>query len=151
MIILVLNEDDEIERINKKKMEELIARKKAQLSHPAQDSSGRPIVLSDASFYSEISKHHLILVDFWAAWCGPCRMIAPIIEQLASEYSGKVAFGKLNVDENPMISSTFGVQSIPTMILFSNGNQVDRIVGVVPKAHIESRFKPFLGSGSVYG
>lgn len=147
------NEDDEIERINKKKIAELIARKKANLAHPTQDTFGRPIVLNDANFYPEISKHHLILVDFWASWCGPCRMIAPIIEQLAGEYSNRVAFGKLNVDENPMISNTFMVQSIPTLILFSNGKQADRLVGVMPKSQIEDRFRPYLqsyGSGSVY-
>ncbi|MDG6998109.1 MAG: thioredoxin [Nitrososphaerota archaeon] len=109
-----------------------------------QDSPNEPIELSDSNFYSEISKNPLLVVDFWAAWCGPCRMVSPIIEQLAAEYSGKVTFGKLNVDENPMVSSAFGVQSIPTIMIFKSGKPVDRLVGALPKAHIESRFKPYL-------
>lgn len=136
------SEDDEIQRINKKKIEELIARRKVQLAR--QDSPREPIELNDSNFYSEISKNPLVVVDFWASWCGPCRMVSPIIEQLAVEYMGRVTFGKLNVDENPMTSSTFGVQSIPTIMIFKSGKQVDRLVGAVPKAYIESRFKPYL-------
>ena len=144
MIVLSESEDDEIQRINKKKVEELIARRRAQLVR--QDSPREPIELTDANFYSEVSKYPLVVVDFWAAWCGPCRMVAPIIEQLATEYFGRVTFGKLNVDENPNISSTFGVQSIPTLMIFKNGKPVERLVGAVPKVHIESRFRPYLES-----
>ena len=94
-----------------------------------------------------------MVIDFWAAWCGPCRMVAPVIEQLATEYAGRVAFGKLNVDENPMVSNTFGIQSIPAILVFRNGIQVDGILGAVPKSYIESKFKPYLAdsSQSVYG
>jgi len=88
-----------------------------------------------------------MVVDFWAAWCGPCRMVSPVIEQLASEYAGRVAFGKLNVDENPMVSSKFGVQSIPTILVFKSGKQVDGLVGALPKSYIESKFKPYLENG----
>ena len=84
------------------------------------------------------------VVDFWAPWCGPCRMVGPIVEQLAREYAGKVAFGKLNVDENPMVAGSFGIQSIPTMIAFQNGKAVDGLLGAVPKAQIEKLFKPYM-------
>ena len=146
------NEDAEIDRINKKKLEELVARRKAHLAR--QDAPREPILLCDSNFNIELAKHPLVVVDFWAEWCGPCRMVSPIIEQLASEYAGRVTFGKLNVDENPMVSGTFGVQSIPTIMVFKNGKPVDRLVGAVPKPYIESRFRPYLenhSSNSVYG
>ena len=138
--------DDEIERINRKKLEEIMTRKRLQQAQPMQSPDGKPILLTDSNFISEISKHDLMVVDFWAAWCGPCRMVSPVVEQLASEYAGRVAFGKLNVDENPMVSSKFGVQSIPTILVFKSGKQVDGLVGAVPKSYIESKFKPYLES-----
>lgn len=141
-----MSDDEEIQRINQKKLEEIMTRNKM-----LQSFAGKPILLTDANFASEISRHDLIVVDFWAAWCGPCRLVSPIIEQLASEYSGRVIFGKLNVDENPEVSNRFGVQSIPTILVFKNGKQVDGLVGAVPKPTIESKFKPYIGNpGSIY-
>ncbi len=80
-----------------------------------------------------------VLVDFWAEWCGPCKMIGPLIEELATEYDGKAVIGKLNVDENPDIASTYGIRSIPTLLVFKGGEIVDRIVGAVPKANIAQK------------
>jgi len=100
--------------------------------------------LSDSNFDGAVQQHPLLVVDFWAAWCGPCRMVSPIIEQLASELAGKVAFGKLNVDENPKISSTFGIQSIPTIAIFKNGKAIDAIVGAVSKSHMYSIIVKYL-------
>ena len=147
------NKDEEIERINKRKIEEILMRKRAQQTHSGKDANSKPITLTDSNFFSEVSKYPLVVVDFWAAWCGPCRMVSPSIEQLASEYSGKVVFGNLNVYENPMVSNTFGVQSIPTLLVFKSGRRVDGLVGAVPKSLIESKIIPYLDnnrSESVY-
>ena len=145
LALVMSNEEMEIQRIKEKKLVEMMQKAGAQLETAARND-GKPILLSDASFSSEISKYPLMVVDFWAAWCGPCRMVAPIIEQLAKEYAGRVAFGKLNVDENPLTSGEFEVQSIPTLLIFRNGEAVDGIVGAVPKYQIESRIKVHLGN-----
>ncbi|MDA8895851.1 thioredoxin [Bacteroidia bacterium] len=80
-----------------------------------------------------------VLVDFWAEWCGPCRMVGPIVDELATEYDGKAVIGKLNVDENPAIAETYGIRSIPTMLVFKGGEIVDKIVGAVPKTTISGK------------
>jgi thioredoxin 1 len=138
--------EDEIETINKRKYEELLleSKKNKMRVEVIAKSDGKPITLTDANFSTEVPKHQIMVVDFWAPWCGPCRMVGPVIEQLAKEYAGKVAFGKLNVDENPMVAGSYGVQSIPTMIAFQNGKAVDGILGAVPKAQIENLFKPYM-------
>lgn len=92
------------------------------------------ITLTDNNFQAEVlEKKGVILVDFWAAWCGPCQMLAPIIEELAKEYEGKVVVGKLEVDENPQTSSQYQIQGIPSVIFFKDGKIVDQFVGVQPK------------------
>lgn len=98
---------------------------------------GKPILLTDDNFENEVFKSQVpVLVDFWAEWCGPCRMIAPVIEEIAEDYQGIVKVGKLNVDENPGATSLHEIRSIPTLIVFSDGKPVDRIIGVVPKGRI---------------
>jgi len=139
------DDDAEIQSIREKKLVEMMRRTRVQLQS-VEKHDGKPIILSDATFSSEISKYPLMVVDFWAAWCGPCRMVAPIVEQLAKEYSGRVAFGKLNVDENPLTSNEFEVQSIPTLLIFRDGQPVDGIIGAVPKYQIESKLKAQLGN-----
>ena len=128
--------DEEIKVIKQRKMAEL---QKALASNTAMSSIKEPITLSDSNFKNEVSKYPILLIDFWAPWCGPCKMISPIIEQLAREYTGKVVFGKVNIDENRMITQSFGIQSIPTMIIFKNGKAVDIIVGAIPKVQLEIR------------
>jgi len=139
------DEDAKIQSIKERKLVEMMRRTRAQL-RTAEKYDGKPIILSDATFSSEISKYPLMVVDFWAAWCAPCRKVAPIVEQLAKEYSGRIAFGKLNVDENPLTSSEFQVQSIPTLLIFRDGEPVDGIIGAAPRHQIESKLKGQLGN-----
>ncbi|MHC1586520.1 MAG: thioredoxin [Candidatus Hecatellaceae archaeon] len=110
----------------------------------SQTLPSQPLTLTDENFSEVVSKYPLVLVDFWAPWCGPCRIIAPIIEQLASQYAGKVVFGKLNVDENPESAMKFMVAAIPTLILFKNGAEVERLIGAMPKQAIEAAIQKHL-------
>jgi thioredoxin 1 len=92
---------------------------------------------SDANFAAEVEQGTgLVVVDFWAPWCGPCRMVAPMIEQLAAEYAGRVTFGKVNVDESPEVSARYGIRSIPTIGIFKDGEPVDGVIGAVPKQYL---------------
>ena len=103
--------------------------------------SANVIEVSDASFATEIEQHEgVAVVDLWATWCGPCRMIAPILEELAGEYAGKVKVTKLDVDSNPQTAMKFGVRSIPTLLFFKNGKVVDTVVGAQPKPALAQRF-----------
>lgn len=107
--------------------------------------SKEPVHLTDSTFEETIKKNPLVLVDFWAGWCGPCRALTPTIVELAKEYAGKIFIGKLNVDENPKTAECFQVFSIPTLVVLKDGCEVDRIVGLCPKNHIESALKKHLG------
>ena len=107
------------------------------------DGNGHPITVSDADFRKQIAEGASI-VDFWAPWCGPCRMIAPVLEQLAGERKD-IRFAKLNVDENPRTSRDFGVQGIPLLVFFKDGVERGRVVGAVPKGQIEAAIRQYLG------
>jgi thioredoxin 1 len=98
----------------------------------------KPIVVTDASFKETISRHPMVVVDCWADWCQPCKIIAPTVEELAKELRGKVVFGKLDVDNNSAVPSEYGIMSIPTLLIFKGGKQVDSIVGAVPKPMIRA-------------
>ncbi len=102
------------------------------------------ITLDDASFNDTINGDRPILVDFWAEWCGPCRMVAPVLDAIAGEHADKITIGKLNIDENPQIPANFDVMSIPTLILFQNGVEKKRIVGAKPKHQLEQELAEFL-------
>lgn len=98
--------------------------------------------LKDSNFKNEVLEaSEPVLVDFWASWCGPCRMIAPVIDELAEDYKGKVKICKLNVDENAKTAQDYGVMSIPTMIIYKNGQEVERLVGFMPKANIAQKLE----------
>jgi thioredoxin 2 len=105
-----------------------------------------PFVVSDATFARDVERSEMpVLLDAWAPWCGPCRTLGPIIDELATELAGRVRIGKLNVDENPATASRFGLRSIPTMLVFRDGDEVDRLVGLHPKADIVRRLARVLG------
>ena len=106
----------------------------------------KPVTIDDNNFEQQVLKSEMpILVDFWATWCKPCLMVAPIIEELAEEYSGKMAFGKINVDQNRVIASKYSIMSIPTMLIFKNGEPVSQIVGFKPKQELKRTLDTALG------
>jgi thioredoxin 1 len=103
------------------------------------------INVTDESFKKEVLDSEIpTFVDFWASWCGPCRMVGPVFEELSNEYAGKVKFAKVNVDENPKTPSTYGVRGIPTLIMFKGGKAVDQVVGAVPKGQLDGVVKKAL-------
>ncbi len=135
-------DDPELEAIRARKLQELMNATRTP-SPPAVvvTADGKPVLLTDANFESEIRKPGVILVDFWAAWCGPCLRVAPTLEAIARENAGKMRLGKLNVDENPRTAQRFQVMSIPTMLVFKDGKLVDGVVGALPRLQIEAVLK----------
>lgn len=121
--------DEELERIRRRKLEELM---KMNSNMP-----GSPVVVTDADFEETISKYPVVVVDFWAVWCGPCKMMEPVIAELQQTYQGKVVFGKMNVDENPVTPSKFGIMAIPTLLVFKDGEMVEQLQGAMPAAMVQ--------------
>ncbi|MCH2309905.1 MAG: thioredoxin [SAR202 cluster bacterium] len=106
-----------------------------------------PVEITDENFQTEVLNSETpVLVDFWADWCQPCKMIAPVVEQIAEEYDGKVKIGKLDVDTNQQTSQAMGIRGIPALIIFNNGKPVDQIIGVVPKSIIQKKIDEVLAS-----
>ncbi len=129
---------DELEAIRKKKMEQIIKKKELE-SYP-----DKPIIITDANFNEIISKYPLVVVDCWAEWCGPCRMLAPTIDELAIQYRGKIVFGKLNTDQNRATTMQYKISSIPAMLVFKNGKFAGQIIGAVPKQQIIRQLQPLM-------
>ncbi len=116
-------------------------------SHEIDDSKGMSsaTAVTDSSFEQEVLQSDIpVLVDFWAPWCGPCRMVAPIVEEISKEFEGKIKVFKLNTDENPNVASQYGIRSIPTLMIFKGGQKVDTVVGAVPKATLSGTISKYL-------
>lgn len=127
--------DEELEKIRQAKLREMMKKSKSF----EEALINKPVEVTDATFNETVQNHPLVVIDCWAAWCGPCRMITPIIEELAREYAGKVVFGKLDVDKNRAVTMQYQIMSIPTLMVFSHGKLVDRITGALPKPVLEAR------------
>ncbi len=118
------------------------ARKLEALRRSALAPAGKPVVIGDASFADFVRSHATVVVDCWAPWCGPCRAMAPIIDELSAAWAGKVTFAKLNTDENPETAMRYGIQSIPTLLIFKDGELADQVVGLPPKAQLIQMLAP---------
>ena len=142
-------EDKELERIRLKKLREMFRRgaleeKGESFQKRGQPVFDKPVEVTDATLMEVVQKNSLVAVDCWAPWCGPCYMVAPVVEELARDYAGKMLFGKLNVDENRRTAMQYQIMSIPTMLVFRNGKLVDRIIGAMPRQMLEPRITRYL-------
>ncbi|MDG6218994.1 MAG: thioredoxin [Candidatus Thermoplasmatota archaeon] len=136
--------NDELAKIKSKKLEELKKYYGTGGIAMEDEMPNKPIEITDADIDNTIQKYELIVIDCWAPWCGPCGMIHPILEDLSKEMEGKIVFGKLNVDHNNQTASKYGIMSIPTLLIFKNGQLVDRIIGVMPKPTIKEKLTRLL-------
>ncbi|HEC81055.1 MAG TPA: thioredoxin [Thermoplasmatales archaeon] len=130
---------DELEILRRKKLEEL--QQRFSKGDKVVEYPDKPIHVTDKDMDAVVSKYNNVVVDCWAPWCGPCLMIAPVIEELAKEMKGKVVFTKLNVDENQLTAMKYQIMSIPTLLVFKNGKLVDRIIGAMPKEILKQKLK----------
>jgi thioredoxin 1 len=128
----------ELDEIRMRKMKELERRIAAKKYVPSE-----PIQITDQTFDKTIKKNPLIVIDFWAGWCPPCHIIAPIIEELAKTHAGRVVFGKINVDENKATAVRYGITAIPALLFFKNGKLVDQVLGAVPRQQLEEKIRKF--------
>jgi thioredoxin 1 len=127
--------EEELRRIREKKLHEL----EGKMHPPEPKPPDRVHSIDTPNFQEMLTAHPRLVIDFWAEWCGPCKMVAPVIEELSKEMAGKVTFGKCNIDKNPRIAASFGISAIPTIILFSNGRIADTVVGAYPKEVLQAR------------
>ncbi len=135
---------NELDQIKKRKLEELKKRYMDRGNIMNQDTPNKPVDVSDADIDKMIEKYSFLVVDCWAPWCGPCRMVGPVIEDLAKEMQGKIVFGKLNVDENRNTSMRYQIMSIPTLLIFKDGNLANKLIGAMPKEELKARLEPYL-------
>ncbi len=130
--------DDELGKIRQRKLVEMQERIRAQ-------SEGKVLLLDQGNFTALLHAHPALVVDFWAEWCGPCRMVGPVVEELAREYAGRVTFAKCNTDDNRVLSGQFTISAIPTLLFFLQGNLVDRVTGAYPKESLKKRVETAFG------
>jgi thioredoxin 1 len=134
---------DSLEDIRRKKLEKMI-KKLGNRGEIMSEMPNVPINITDADLDEKINKYDTIVIDCWASWCGPCRMIGPIIDELAKEMHGKIVFGKLNVDENQMTSAKYQIMSIPSLLVFKNGKLIDKLIGAMPKEMLIQKLNSYL-------
>ena len=139
-----MGSEDERSASDEKELERLREKKMVELKEKRKEMADEPVHVTDSNFNEITKKHAVALIDFWAAWCGPCQALAPTIEELAKEYAGRILVGKLNVDENRRTAECFQVFSIPTILIMKNGEEIDRIVGCVQKKHIDAALRKHL-------
>ena len=135
--------NDDLEDIKKRKLEQLKEQYMARGKNMNENMPDAPLKLTDADFDEIVKKYDTVVVDCWAPWCGPCRMVAPVIEELAKEMQGKIVFGKLNVDENPLVSTKYQIMSIPTMLVFKNNTLIDKVIGAYPKEMLKQKLERY--------
>ncbi|MEE9150546.1 MAG: thioredoxin [Thermoplasmata archaeon] len=135
---------DELEEIRARKVQTYWNEMKPPTVTLERKIPNSPIEITDENFASMIQDYDFLVVDCWAPWCGPCRMLSPVIDELARDYEGEVVFGKLNTDKNRGVATEFGIMSIPTILLIKKGRLVDKIVGAVPKEVIESKLGKYI-------
>jgi thioredoxin 1 len=132
-------EDDGLRKIREKRLKEMEAKMK-------EKKEGHVLLLDQENFSILVKGHHALVVDFWAEWCGPCRMVTPVVEMLAGEFAGRVTFAKCNTDDNPMLSGQFGISAIPTLLFFLDGKLIDRAIGAYPKDALKAKIVKAFGS-----
>jgi thioredoxin 1 len=135
---------DELERIKQKRLREMMRKVGSRANDSTDGWPTMPVELADATFNEVISKYPLVVVDCWAEWCAPCRMVGPVVEELARDYRGRIVFGKLNVDSNVMTAQQYGIMSIPTLLVFKNGQLANQLVGAMPRYMLEPQITMYL-------
>jgi len=134
---------DELDEIKRKKMEKMM-KDMNKPPAPSIELPDKPVIVTDATIDSMTSAYPLFILDCWAEWCGPCRMIGPIIEQLAAEMKGRAVFGKLNVDQNMQTANKYRISAIPTLMIFKDGKLIDKLVGAYPKPALTAKLQKYL-------
>jgi len=135
-------EDDELARIREKKFKEMEAKMK-------ENTQGNVLHLEQADFSAVAAENPALVIDFWAEWCGPCRMVGPVVEELSHEFAGKVTFAKCNTDDNAMLANQFGISAIPTLLFFRDGRLADRVIGAYPKDALRTKIVQVFGSSVI--
>lgn len=142
-----MDDDPELAAIRARLRQQILAEASSAAVAQASPPLSHPVEIEDATFESFVRQHPRVVVDCWAPWCGPCRIVGPIVDELAREMAGRVVFAKLNVDFNPGVAQAFGVQSIPTLLVFKEGRLVDRLIGALPKPQLATALARHFGRG----
>jgi len=135
---------DELQWIKQKRLREMMRKVGSKADDCTDGWPTMPIELADGTFNEVIRKYPLVVVDCWAEWCGPCHMVGPIVEELARDYRGRIVFGKLNVDSNVRTAQQYGIMSIPTLLVFKNGQLANRLVGAMPRDMLEPQITMYI-------